>query len=151
MSALYEIDLVEWSERQAALLRRRAAGELINEADLDWPNIAEEIDAAGRSERSALASHIRVILEHLAKLEASPASEPRAGWRLTVLRARAAIGEVLEESPGLRPKLDTIIAREMVRVRPVVVEALARHGEMPGIAVDNISYGQDQVLGDWLP
>ena len=37
----YDTDILTWSERQAALLRRRAAGELINDADLDWSNIAE--------------------------------------------------------------------------------------------------------------
>jgi hypothetical protein len=37
----YDIDILTWSERQATLLRRRAAGELINDADLDWSNIAE--------------------------------------------------------------------------------------------------------------
>jgi hypothetical protein len=31
MSDLYEADIVLWSERQAELLRRRAAGELVNE------------------------------------------------------------------------------------------------------------------------
>ncbi len=38
-----------WSERQAELLRRRAAGELVNDADIDWPNVAEEIEDVGRS------------------------------------------------------------------------------------------------------
>jgi hypothetical protein len=52
----YDTDILTWSERQAALLRHRAAGELINNADLDWPNIAEEIEALGRSERSSLDS-----------------------------------------------------------------------------------------------
>lgn len=46
----YASDILEWSERQATLLRRRAAGELVNEAELDWPNIAEAIADAGRSE-----------------------------------------------------------------------------------------------------
>jgi hypothetical protein len=31
MSDLYEADIVLWSERQAELPRRRAAGELVNE------------------------------------------------------------------------------------------------------------------------
>ena len=46
----YDSDISEWSERQAALLRRRAAGDLANAAELDWPNIAEEIEDVGRSE-----------------------------------------------------------------------------------------------------
>jgi len=31
----YDTDILEWSERQAALLRRRASGELVNEAELE--------------------------------------------------------------------------------------------------------------------
>ena len=50
----YDTDILTWSERQAALLRRRAAGELINDGDPDWPNIAEEVKVLGRSERSSL-------------------------------------------------------------------------------------------------
>jgi len=44
---LYDRDVVAWSEQQAALLRRRAPGELVNDADLDWPNTAEEIESVG--------------------------------------------------------------------------------------------------------
>jgi hypothetical protein len=50
----YDTDVALWSEQQAALLRRRAAGQLVNDADLGWPNIAEEIEALDRSERSSL-------------------------------------------------------------------------------------------------
>ena len=46
-SNLYDADVFEWSQHQAVLLRRRAAGELVNEAEPDWPNIAEEIESAG--------------------------------------------------------------------------------------------------------
>jgi hypothetical protein len=47
MSDLYHTDILEWSERQGALLRRIAAGERVNDTDLDWPNIAEEIESVG--------------------------------------------------------------------------------------------------------
>lgn len=56
MSDLYDDDTLLWSQRQAELLRRRAAGELVNDAELDCPNIAEEIESVGISERRALAS-----------------------------------------------------------------------------------------------
>jgi hypothetical protein len=54
----YDVDIFAWSQRQGALLRRLAAGERVNDTDFDWPNIAEEIETVGRSERSAVASHI---------------------------------------------------------------------------------------------
>src|SRR5438270_13014652 len=44
----YDTDILTWSERQAALLRRIAAGERIND-EVDWPNVVEEIESVGRS------------------------------------------------------------------------------------------------------
>ncbi|MDQ2804676.1 MAG: DUF29 domain-containing protein, partial [Pseudomonadota bacterium] len=41
MSDIYDADILSWSEQQAALLRQVAAGERVNEADLDWLNIIE--------------------------------------------------------------------------------------------------------------
>src|SRR4051794_19582234 len=61
----YDTDILTWSERQAALLRRRAAGELINDADLDWPNIAEEIEDVGKSQLRAVESAIVLALRHM--------------------------------------------------------------------------------------
>src|SRR5271165_5386550 len=87
----YDLDIYAWSERQGALLRRLAAGERVNDADLDWPNIAEEIESVGRSERLALASHVATVIEHLMKLQASPAVDPRVGWMERVMHARGEI------------------------------------------------------------
>ncbi len=47
MGDLYDADTLTWSERQAALLRRLAAGERVN-ADLDWANVIEEVESVGR-------------------------------------------------------------------------------------------------------
>ena len=151
MNDLYDTDLLQWSEHQGALLRRRAAGELINEAELDWPHVAEEIEALGKSERSALASHIATIIEHLAKLEASPAIEPRIGWQETILRARADIEDVLAASPSLRPTLDAVVVRQHGRALRLVTSSLALYGETPRVVVANIQYRSDRVLGAWFP
>jgi hypothetical protein len=151
VDSIYERDILEWSEQQAALLRRRAAGELINDAELDWPNVAEEIEALGKSERSALASHIAIVIEHLAKLETSPAIEPRVGWQETVLRARADIDELLQTSPSMRPSLDAVVARQHGRALHLVAGVLALYGETPRVPLDGIKYRTDQVLGPWFP
>jgi len=45
----YETDILLWSERQGELLRHRAAGELVNNGELDWPNIAEEVESVGHA------------------------------------------------------------------------------------------------------
>lgn len=43
----YDTDVLAWSEKQAALLRRIAAGERLNATAPDWPNITEEIESVG--------------------------------------------------------------------------------------------------------
>jgi hypothetical protein len=59
MSDLYDTDFVTWSRQQLDLLRRRASGELVNEAEIDWPNVGEEIEALGRTEARAWRATIR--------------------------------------------------------------------------------------------
>jgi Domain of unknown function DUF29 len=77
----YDTDILLWSERQADLLRRHAAGERIKDNWIDWPNIAEEIVDVGRSELRAVASHLVQALLHDLKAEAWPLSREVPHWR----------------------------------------------------------------------
>ncbi len=138
--SIYDVDFYAWTKEQAALLR----GRRLSEADLE--NIAEEIEALGRAEKRSLASLVRTVIEHRMKLQASPATAPRAGWRDTVLRVRDDIEDVLDDSPSLRRDLAAIIARETERARRLVKEALADHGE-PVEALPSLIYEEGQVLG----
>ena len=70
----YDIDILEWSERQASLLRRRGAGELVNDADLDWSNIAEEVEDVGRSSLRVSRALLLQALLHDLKAKAWPLS-----------------------------------------------------------------------------
>jgi hypothetical protein len=150
MSDLYETDVVAWSERQAALLRRVAAGEAVND-QVDWPNIIDEVETVGRSERSALRSHIAVVLEHLIKLQASPATEPRNGWKASIIRARSSIEQDLNDSPSLRRAVAEIVQDEARRTRRDVAKTLALYGEQPRVEISSLTFTEDQVLGEWLP
>jgi len=145
----YDTDILVWSEHQAALLRRRAAGELLNEADLDWSNIAEEIESLGRSDRRELRSRVATILFHLIKLQASPATDPRAGWRVTVLEQRAGLRDVLRDSPSLMRTVSAVIAEEIEAARERAAIGLA--GEERRIDPATLTFTVDQVLGPWLP
>ncbi len=64
MDGLYDRDILLWSERQAELLRRLAAGERVNDA-VDWTNLIDEVESVGRSELNATESLIEVALRHL--------------------------------------------------------------------------------------
>ena len=78
MSDLYEDDILLWAERQSDLLRRRAAGELVNDGELDWPNIAEEIEDAGRSQLHGVESLLTQALLHMLKAKSWPSRPRRA-------------------------------------------------------------------------
>ena len=100
----YDADILVWSEHQADLLRRRAAGELVNEADFDWTNLAEEIEDVGRSERSAVESHLTLALLHDLKAEAWPLATAVSGWRAEArLHRRLARRRF---TPGMRHRID---------------------------------------------
>ena len=75
---LYAQDIVVWSERQSALLRRVAAGERVNE--LDWPHIIEEIEDVGGSALRSVHSLLRRAIEHLLKLHGWPGSDASSHW-----------------------------------------------------------------------
>ena len=80
---LYEQDLYAWSRAQADLLR---AGRF---AELDLEHLIEEIEDVGGSLYREVRSRVRTIMEHLLKLEHSPAAEPRAIWERTIRTQRA--------------------------------------------------------------
>jgi hypothetical protein len=87
-SELYDKDVLLWSERQGELLRRRAAGELINDVELDWPNIAEEIEDVGRSQLHSVESLLVQALRHMLKAEAWPLSRDAPTWRADAIDFR---------------------------------------------------------------
>ena len=80
MNGLYDVDIALWSERQADLLRRMAAGERVND-QVDWANVAEEIEAVGKSEVRGVRSHLLMALLHDLKAEAWPRSRDVPNWR----------------------------------------------------------------------
>jgi hypothetical protein len=142
---LYETDFALWSEQQAQALRRRAANEI------DWDNVAEEIESLGNRERRELEQRIETVLDHLMRLNASPAHDPRRGWRRTITEQRSAIAKILRDSPGLRPAVASIIAAGMPTARQLTAEALEEYGETPRIPLNQLTYTEVEVLGRWLP
>ena len=77
---LYERDILAWSEEQARLLQRLAAGEPGVNAAVDWPNLIEEVEAVGRSELRACESLLLQAMIHLLKLHAWPGSRSVEHW-----------------------------------------------------------------------
>ena len=146
---LYDRDFVLWTEEQGAALRRAKDSNL----PLDWENLAEEIESLGKSQRAVLNSQIRRILRHLLKLAASPASDPRAGWRATIRDARAEIEELLETSPSLRREVSEVIKKQTAAAAKLAGDDLESFGEPAADITTRLEHGfsADEVLGDWFP
>lgn len=120
---LYETDILLWSEQQAELLRRHAAGERINDAAIDWPNIAEEIEDVGRSERNSVESHLVQALLHDLKAEAWPLSLAVPHWRA---EARGHRDDARRRfSPAMAQRIDvTKLYREALHRMPETMDGV---------------------------
>lgn len=94
-SALYETDFAEWAETQSGALRRREAREL------DWDNLAEEIEALARNDKRAIRSHLTNLLKHLIKWKIQPGKRTDS-WVQSIVNAREELDLIIEDSPSLR-------------------------------------------------
>jgi len=99
----YDTDILTWSERQAALLRRVVAGEPVNEAP-DWLNIIEEVADVGRNSLRACRSLLLHALLHDLKAEAWPLSRDVAHWRSEARVARINAADAY--APSMRQRID---------------------------------------------
>ena len=121
MSDQYDDDILLWSEHQAGLLRRRAAGELVNEAELDWPNIAEEIESVGNEQLHAVESCMVQALLHDLKAQAWPLSREVPHWRAEARRFRGDAASRL--APSMRQRIDMAkVYRRALRAMPETLD-----------------------------
>ena len=123
-SADYEGDFYAWTIHQAAAIRRVA--ELRLNEEVDWENVAEEIESLGRNDLDSVYSHLETVIEHLLKLAYSPAVDPRADWEVTVDKARAQLRRKLTGT--LRRKLRDEFPDAWVRGRRYAGKGLIRDG-----------------------
>ena len=119
----YDTDMLLWSEHQSTLLRRHAAGEPINEADLDWPNIANEIESVGRNELHAMESLLFQALLHRLKAEAWPDSGDTENW---LAESRGFIAQARRRFvPAMRQKLDLPgLYADALEAMPTIMDGL---------------------------
>jgi len=138
--ARYDTDTVAWAEQQADALRRRATNEI------DWDNVAEEINDLARSDRREIRNRLVVICTHLLKWAHSPGEAP-SSWRGSIQEARHQIADLIEESPSLHDYPATVLAKSYARGRENARYETGR-ADLPPICPWTI----EQVLDvDFLP
>ncbi len=147
---LYEDDFYAWTQVQASKLRQ-AADARVN-LDLDFANLAEEVEDLGKSERDAVQSALMRVVEHLLKLEHSPAGEPRRGWRASVTEHRTRAARKLKQNPSFKGQLADLFAEAWEDGRTLAVEGLAEDGIPPEDIPQECPYSFDQIRDQgWYP
>jgi hypothetical protein len=132
MGETYETDIVIWSEEQASLLRRLAAGERVND-QIDWENVIEEIESVGNEQVHAVSSLLAQAIIHRLKVLAWPEARDADNWRAEAERFG---GDAADRFvPSMRQRLDLArIYRRALRALPASVYGqppLSVPGECP--------------------
>ena len=142
---LYDEDFYVWTEAQAELLRERQFEAL----DLD--NLIEEVEGLGRAEKSSVLNNAGVIIEHLLKLQHSPAQDPRNAWRASLREHRRRLRRDL--TPRLRQILGAELPTLYREIRDDTAALLRDDGEDRAAEAlpATCPYGLDQITGDWWP
>jgi hypothetical protein len=92
----YDTDFQQWLLEQAAALRRRDRNEL------DWDNLAVEIEGLAARDRREFKQHLEKLLKNLLKFWVHPYALTRHHtWRSPINDARNEIRLILEQSPGV--------------------------------------------------
>ncbi len=144
----YEDDFYAWTQYQAEVLRSLPT----SDNRFDREHVAEEIEDLGKSERDAVRSQVRRILEHFLKLAYSPAKDPRYGWIESIIDARSVLGDKISQT--LRQDIEASLPKLYRDTRRKVEVSLRAHGEREAVGrlPADCPYTVDQLLIDeWYP
>jgi hypothetical protein len=144
----YDDDFYAWTQHQAAVLREMP----VSDNRFDREHVAEEIEDLGKSERDAVRSQIRRVIEHFLKLAHSSSEEPRFSWIESIDGARETLEDKLTAT--LRRDAEEALGELYRRARRRASRAFRQYGEPQ--AADalplNCPYTLDQILlEDWYP
>jgi hypothetical protein len=138
---LYDTDILLWSERQAELLRRHAAGERVNDAAIDWPNIIEEVESVGSEQRHAVESLLGQALRHMLKAEAWPLCRDAPSWRADAIDFRQQARRRF--TPSMRQRIDVAaLYADAMRALPESLDGL------PPLPIQSEIPTLDELLSD---
>ena len=137
----YDADILIWSQRQSALLRRLSGGEQINDK-VDWENVIEEIESVGNEQLHAVTSLLVQALVHMLKAEAWPLSREVPHWQSEARRFR---GDAADRyAPSMRQRIN--LARLYRRALHVLPETI--DGQPPLPVPDICPVSLDELLDD---
>jgi hypothetical protein len=137
----YDNDILSWSEHQSALLRRLAAGEQVN-AEIDWENVAEEVESVGREQLHAVESLLLQALIHMLKAQAWPEARDAPVWLADAINFRAQAANRF--APSMRQRIDLArVYRQACRAVPRSID-----GVVPLPIPETCPLGLDALLSE---
>jgi hypothetical protein len=138
--SLYERDFYAWLNDQAAKLRARSHN------DIDWDNLAEEIESVGRSQKRELRSRLERLIQHLLKWQFQPGRRSES-WRITIGEQRTFIPGIIDDSPSLKSFPADIFAEAFAAGRRAAIDETGLQAKsFPKEAPFTI----DQALDPWF-
>jgi hypothetical protein len=103
-TSLYESDFYAWTAEQASLLRNQQW------AQVDLPNLIDEIESLGKQQRQELRNRLGVLIGHLLKWEYQPQRRNRS-WLATIRLQRLNIVDLLEDNPSLNSAVEEALQK----------------------------------------
>ncbi len=99
--SLYDRDYYLWLDTTVKQLRKRSF------ESLDLENLIEEVESLGRKERAELRNRLKVLFEHLLKLNYWEKEREwnQRGWNLTIEEQKLQIKRLIADSPSLKSHL----------------------------------------------
>ncbi|MEL6931115.1 MAG: DUF29 domain-containing protein [Cyanobacteria bacterium J06600_6] len=97
LNELYQQDLNLWRQEIVDAIQNRHL------ENMDWDNLIDEINDMTASERRALRSYTKRLVEHILKLKYwnNEREYNRRGWEKEVVNFREEIKSILSDSPSL--------------------------------------------------
>lgn len=111
-TSLYDSDTSAWATEQADAIRRRAFNEI------DWQNVAEEIEDLARRERRRIYGQLVTACTHLLKWEHQPEMRSNS-WRAAVVKARGRIAKLVRDNPSEQHYPAAALAEAYHDARPI--------------------------------
>jgi Domain of unknown function DUF29 len=132
---LYQDDYYSWARAQARALRGRRAD------NLDWENLAEEVEDLANRHADALESQGERLIAHLLKIAVAPPrlrDENLRLWELSVRDARRRIRSILKRNSRLKTRTKELFVEGWLGGRDQALAATraGRRGDSGHLPVD---------------
>lgn len=98
LKKMHEADFNLWLEEVKSAIANQ------NFENMDWDNLIDEIDDMGASQKRALDSYMKRLIEHLLKLKFWHQEQERnqRSWRGEVNAFRDSINKIIKKNPSLK-------------------------------------------------